>query len=74
MSARNQAPWWVAASYLVYIILWEGLIFGGAGWAVFVGGHNGWWMLIALLIGSCAYQPHKWRRLCVADPDAEMRD
>lgn len=47
-------------TYLIYIVLWEGLIFGGIGYAVFVLGHNGWWMLFALLVGGMAYSPLKW--------------
>ena len=47
-------------TYLIYIVLWEGLIFGGAGYAVFWLGHSGWWMLAALVIGGMAYSPTKW--------------
>ena len=47
-------------TYLIYIVLWEGLIFGGTGYAVFVLGHSGWWMLAAFALGCCAYPPHKW--------------
>jgi hypothetical protein len=47
-------------TYLVYIVLWEGLIFGGAGYAVFWLGHSAWWILAALFVGGCAYSPMKW--------------
>lgn len=47
-------------AYLIYIILWEGMIFGGTGYAVFVLGHSGWWMLAATVIGSMAYSPLQW--------------
>jgi hypothetical protein len=47
-------------TYLIYIIFWEGLIFGGTGYAVFHLGHSGWWMLAAVIIGGCAYSPLKW--------------
>ena len=47
-------------TYLIYIVLWEALIFGGAGYSVFVLGHSGWWMLAAVFIGSFAYSPAKW--------------
>lgn len=47
-------------TYLIYIILWEGLIFGGVGYAVFILGHSGWWVLAALLVGGCAYTPERW--------------
>lgn len=47
-------------TYLIYILCWEGLIFGGAGYAVFWLDRSGWWFLAALIIGGCAYSPLKW--------------
>ena len=47
-------------TYLIYIIFWESLVFGGAGYAVFVLNHSGWWFLAALIIGGCAYKPREW--------------
>ena len=47
-------------TYLIYIILWEGLIFGGIGYAVFGLNYSGWWFLFALFTGGCAYPPERW--------------
>ena len=47
-------------TYLIYIILWEGMIFGGAGYAVFALEHSGWWILAAVFVGGCAYPPERW--------------
>jgi len=47
-------------TYLIYIILWEGMIFGGIGYAVFGLNHSGWWILAAVVIGGCAYTPERW--------------
>jgi hypothetical protein len=47
-------------TYLIYIILWEGMIFGGAGYAVFGLNHSGWWILAAVVVGGCAYPPERW--------------
>lgn len=47
-------------TYLIYIVFWEGMIFGGAGYAVFGLGHSGWWMLAAAFLGGMAYSPLKW--------------
>jgi hypothetical protein len=47
-------------TYLIYIILWEGMIFGGIGYAVFGLNHSGWWVLAAVVIGGCAYTPERW--------------
>jgi hypothetical protein len=47
-------------TYLIYIVLFESLIFGGVGYAVFVLGHSGWWFVFALFVSSAAYTPSKW--------------
>jgi hypothetical protein len=47
-------------TYLIYIIFWEGMIFGGTGYVVFSMGFSGWWFLIAIFIGGCAYPPERW--------------
>lgn len=47
-------------TYLIYIILWESLIFGGIGYAVFWLGFSGWWILAAIFVGGCAYSPERW--------------
>ena len=47
-------------TYLIYIVLWEGMIFGGTGYVVFVLDRSGWWFALALLIGGCAYKPETW--------------
>ena len=47
-------------TYLIYITLWEGLIFGGTGYAVFVLERSGWWFALAFFFGACAYSPLKW--------------
>jgi len=49
-----------ALTYLIYIVLWEGMIFGGTGYVVFANGESGWWFLLALIIGGSAYSPMKW--------------
>lgn len=47
-------------TYLIYIILWEGLVLGGTGYAVFVLGHSGWWFVLAVIMSAGAYPPRKW--------------
>ena len=47
-------------TYLVYIIFWEGMVFGGIGYAVFVLNASSWWMLLAFVLGCMAYSPMKW--------------
>lgn len=47
-------------TYLIYIILWEGMIFGGTGYAVFAMDKSGWWFALAVFIGASAYKPTQW--------------
>lgn len=47
-------------TYLIYILVYEGLVLGGTGYAVFVLGHSGWWFLLALPLSAAAYSPAKW--------------
>jgi hypothetical protein len=52
-----------AITYLIYILLFEGLVFGGTGYAVFVLDRSGWWFLLALFVSCGAYRPDSWARL-----------
>jgi hypothetical protein len=47
-------------TYLIYIILYEGLVLGGTGYCVFVLDANGWWFLLAVLLSASATSPMKW--------------
>jgi hypothetical protein len=47
-------------TYLIYVLVFEIVVFGGIGYAVFVLNHNGWWMVFAVLVSGCAYSPTKW--------------
>ena len=39
-------------AFAVYSILFETIVWGLFGWAVFVQGRSGWWVLVALLLSS----------------------
>jgi hypothetical protein len=47
-------------TYLIYIVFWESLVFGGIGYAVFVLDRSGWWFLLAIVLGGAAYHPLHW--------------
>jgi hypothetical protein len=47
-------------TYLIYIVFWESLVFGGIGYAVFFQDRSGWWFLLAILLGGMVYSPLKW--------------
>lgn len=50
-------------TYLIYIILWKGLIIGGCSYIVFGLGRSGWWFLLAVMLSAAAYNPSHWRKL-----------
>ena len=47
-------------TYLIYIVLYETLVIGGIGYAVFVLDASGWWFALAFCLSSAAYSPMKW--------------
>lgn len=47
-------------TYLIYIVFWESLIFGGTFYVVFWLNHSGWWFILAVILGGSAYSPSKW--------------
>ena len=47
-------------TYLIYIVLFEALVLGGCGYAVFVLGHSGWWFVLAVVLSAAAYRPTNW--------------
>lgn len=53
----------ILITYLIYIIFWEGLLFGGCGYVVFILNYSGWWFVLAFVLSTCAYTPKKWRKL-----------
>jgi len=50
-------------TYLIYIVLYESLILGGCGYAVFVLGHSGWWFVLAVFMSIGATPTNKWAAL-----------
>jgi hypothetical protein len=52
-----------ALTYLIYIVLWEGMVIGGTGYAVFVLGHSGWWFLLSVALSINIYSPGAWAQL-----------
>ena len=49
-----------STTYLIYILFWETLVWGGIGYAVFVMGDSGWWFLLAFAVSASAYRPEGW--------------
>jgi hypothetical protein len=49
----NQRIW----AFAVYSILFEAIIWGVFGYAVFILGHSGWWMALAAVISGAQLRP-----------------
>jgi len=61
--SKSDWPPALSVTYLIYCIFFYTLTMGGAGYAVFVLDHSGWWILAAFVIASCGYKPHRWHAL-----------
>ena len=54
---------WLYISYAAYWVAWIAATMGWAGYAVFIAGHSGWWILAGAVLSGCGYRPHVWRGL-----------
>lgn len=61
-------------SYLIYILVFETLVLGGTGYAVFCLGHSGWWFLLATLISGHSYSPAKWYGLILDTQETKTEE
>lgn len=43
--------------FAIYSIIYEAIIWGIFGWAVFVNGCSGWWVLVAIYSSSAQLKP-----------------
>lgn len=43
--------------FAIYSILYEAIIWGIFGWAVFVNGRSGWWVLVAIICSGAQLKP-----------------
>ena len=53
-------------AFVIYTILFESLIWGIFGWAVFVKGHSGWWFIFAAYLSSAQLRRGKFLFAAVA--------
>lgn len=44
-------------AFAVYSVLFEAIIWGLFGWAVFVNGYSGWWIIVAVIMSACQLKP-----------------
>ena len=43
--------------FAIYSIIYEAIIWGIFGWAVFVNGRSGWWLLVAIFCSGAQLKP-----------------
>ncbi len=53
----------IQITYLIYIVFWESLIFGGGFYLVLERNWSPWWLVLSLILSLVAYSPSKWRQL-----------
>jgi hypothetical protein len=46
--------------FAVYSILYELIVWGLFGWAVFIDGRSPWWILVALLLSGSQLKPNQF--------------
>ena len=43
--------------FAIYSVLYESIIWGIFGYAVFWQGHSGWWLVLAVFMSGCQLKP-----------------
>jgi hypothetical protein len=46
---------------MIYVIIYQALVLGGTGYAVFGLGHSGWWFLLAYFLSTEMPKPQGWK-------------
>lgn len=59
-------------SYLVYLLLWQGMTIGFGLYLVFFMGRNPWWLVLFVILSTACYSPRSWRELI--DPIDYLND
>lgn len=52
-----------SVTYLIYIILFKGVIFSAGYHVVFNLNNSGWWILVAFIVGGTIISPRRWAAL-----------
>ena len=47
-------------TYMIYIIFWESLVWGGWFYLFVFRNINGWTIILAMALSAVAYSPQKW--------------
>jgi len=62
---KQGAPWWIAVSYAVYVLVWCMFVIGGTAYVVFWKDQSGWWFALAICLSP--WKPYKWHDLWIPD-------
>ena len=58
-------------TYLLYIVFWEALVWGGCAYVVFVLGQSAGWFWLAMLLSFMAYSPKRWGEMVCSKPSED---
>ena len=61
--SEAKVPAWVGITYLIYAVAVWVICIGGTGYAVFVLGRSGWWILGGVAVAACGYSPWRWHSI-----------
>ena len=56
MENQKVALW----AFAFYSVCYQALIWGLFGWAVFLNGNSGWWIVLAIMISESQYAPDRF--------------
>lgn len=56
-------------AFAIYSICYEVIVWGIFGYAVFILGHSGWWIVAAIFVSGCQLKP-KWFGLAQQNEEA----
>ena len=45
------------ALFVIYTLIWEGIVWGGGMWVILTQGWSPWWVLALLFISSAQFKP-----------------
>lgn len=64
----NVSSRFILVTFLIYSLVYEGLVLGGCGYVVFVLGYSGWWFVLAVILSGSQFKPLDWHCLVTGKP------
>ena len=66
------SPLWAIIVFAIYSVLYEAIIWGIFGWAVFIDGNSGWWILVAIICSGAQLKPKHFGIGVFGENDSEQ--